>query len=212
MGQFPMRERPIPFEFRKVPGATSVGIKYISKADNNEDQNEMSPTVQSTPKFSAKPVWNPELPIQRRSISIHFREVKAPPRIRPCDIYKEEYSDCTSIKARFHQYFIHGEMVDCSQWKKDFNNCSKWTLDQNIDAMQDLVLSEQDRRRKRFQAHNNNTVWQKRAQPPADWNKPLPDWLENKYKDTYLYHKSKEMKLGEDNKSPQADRTLCVIS
>nr|CAD7589160.1 unnamed protein product [Timema genevievae] len=63
-------------------------------------------------------------------------------KIRPCDIYKEEYSDCTSIKARFHQYFIYGEMVDCSQWKKDFKNCSKWTSDQNIEAMYLYVASK----------------------------------------------------------------------
>nr|CAD7589161.1 unnamed protein product [Timema genevievae] len=85
-------------------------------------------------------------------------------------------------------------------------------MNKNERLVQDLVISEQERRRKRFQAHNNNTVWKKRAQPPPDWNKPLPDWMEMKYKDTYLYHKSKEQKSGENNKSPQANRTLCVIS
>ena len=42
-------------------------------------------------------------------------------------MYKEEYSDCTSIKSRFNQYFIYGEIIDCSQWKKDFKNCKKWS-------------------------------------------------------------------------------------
>lgn len=47
-------------------------------------------------------------------------------QIRPCEMYKEEYSDCTSVKARFHQYFIHGRAVDCAQWNRDYSNCCRW--------------------------------------------------------------------------------------
>lgn len=46
--------------------------------------------------------------------------------MRPCMMYKDEYDDCTSIKARFHQYFIFGETIDCNQWKTDYNNCYQW--------------------------------------------------------------------------------------
>ena len=42
--------------------------------------------------------------------------------IKPCEMYKEEYKDCKSIKARFHQYFIFGETLDCEQWKIDYDN------------------------------------------------------------------------------------------
>lgn len=41
-------------------------------------------------------------------------------------IYKAEYDDCTSIRARFNQYFIFGEMLDCNQWKIDYSNCYDW--------------------------------------------------------------------------------------
>lgn len=50
-------------------------------------------------------------------------------------MYKEEYSECTSIKARFHQYFIFGKSVDCSQWKRDFENCIHWRDNHNSNAL-----------------------------------------------------------------------------
>ena len=50
-------------------------------------------------------------------------------------MYKEEYSECTSIKARFHQYFIFGKSVDCSQWKRDFENCVLWRDNHNSNAL-----------------------------------------------------------------------------
>ena len=30
-------------------------------------------------------------------------------QVRPCESYNDEYSECKSIKGRFHQYFLHGE-------------------------------------------------------------------------------------------------------
>lgn len=55
-------------------------------------------------------------------------------QIRDCEIYKDEYKECTSFRARFHQYFIYGETLDCNQWKKDYNNCCKWTEDGDVKA------------------------------------------------------------------------------
>lgn len=55
--------------------------------------------------------------------------------VRPCEINKEEYSECTSIKARFHQYFIFGKSVDCLQWKRDFENCVQWRDNHNPNAL-----------------------------------------------------------------------------
>lgn len=49
-------------------------------------------------------------------------------------IYKAEYDDCTSIRARFNQYFIFGEILDCSQWKTDYANCYKWQKDKSEKA------------------------------------------------------------------------------
>ncbi|KAK9707695.1 Protein of unknown function (DUF3128) [Popillia japonica] len=122
--------------------------------------------------------------------------------IRPCETYKEEYSDCRSIRSRFQQYFVFGHTIDCSQWKRDADNCYKWTENRDLRAAKNLINSEKERRLERLRAHYNNNVWEKRQSPPADWNKPLPDYLQKEYEYTYLNVKSKEMR-GEV--APQAD-------
>ncbi|XP_033230636.1 UPF0545 protein C22orf39 homolog [Belonocnema kinseyi] len=115
--------------------------------------------------------------------------------IRPCDRYRDEYKDCTSIKARFHQYFVSGKYADCSQWKIDFNNCEKWTSKKDYTAYQELVASETNRRLKRLRAHYANNVWKKRDKPPEDWNKPLPQWLQERNATSYLELKNRESKI-----------------
>lgn len=55
-------------------------------------------------------------------------------QIRECSDYKEEYDECTSLRGRFHQYFIYGDSIDCNQWKKDHINCCKWTDKNDIKA------------------------------------------------------------------------------
>lgn len=57
----------------------------------------------------------------------------------------------------------------------------------------ELVKSETNRRLTRLRAHYNNDVWEKRKEPPEDWNKPLPDYLQKEYENTYLNLKSKEL-------------------
>lgn len=54
--------------------------------------------------------------------------------MRRCFMYDDEYSDCTSIKARLNQLFIFGKTLDCSQWKRDSVNCYKWTDEHDCDA------------------------------------------------------------------------------
>lgn len=49
-------------------------------------------------------------------------------------MYKAEYDDCISIKARFHQYFIFGERIDCSKWKTDYMNCYEWEKHKSEEA------------------------------------------------------------------------------
>uniref|UniRef100_T1H6Q7 Synaptic plasticity regulator PANTS n=1 Tax=Megaselia scalaris TaxID=36166 RepID=T1H6Q7_MEGSC len=107
--------------------------------------------------------------------------------IRPCLIYKDEYSECTSIKGRFHQYFIHGENQDCSQWKKDFDNCIAYNeSDQrNNQAAEEIIRSEENRRQIRLKAHFANDTWSKRKSPPEDWAAPLPEWIVKKNENTY---------------------------
>uniref|UniRef100_A0A1B0BR54 Synaptic plasticity regulator PANTS n=1 Tax=Glossina palpalis gambiensis TaxID=67801 RepID=A0A1B0BR54_9MUSC len=130
--------------------------------------------------------------------------------IRPCSVYKDEYDDCTSIKARFHQYFIHGESIDCTQWHNDFRNCVQYEESKGNDltAGQAVINSEEERRLIRFKGHYGNTVWKKRKHPPEDWSKPLPDWLEKRYENSYL-----SLKMETESKIPQLEdeKQYCLI-
>ncbi|CAK9796010.1 UPF0545 protein C22orf39 homolog [Anthophora quadrimaculata] len=127
--------------------------------------------------------------------------------IRPCEIYKEEYSDCKSIKARFHQYFIFGKTIDCSQWKADYKNCKQWNNNKSKEAYDKLIDSEKKRRLERLKGHYENNVWQKRDKPPEDWNAPLPEWIEKRRKDSYLYCINEKLKNEQTNDA----KSSCTI-
>ncbi|KAJ8725822.1 hypothetical protein PYW08_004005 [Mythimna loreyi] len=122
--------------------------------------------------------------------------------IRECELYKDEYKDCTSFRGRFQQYFVYGETLDCNQWKKDYDNCCKWENKGDIKAAEALIASEKARRMERLRAHYRNDIWKKRDSPPADWDKPLPEWMQKRDENSYLAIKAKEMREGkvEDEK------------
>ncbi|XP_026329803.1 UPF0545 protein C22orf39 homolog isoform X3 [Hyposmocoma kahamanoa] len=128
--------------------------------------------------------------------------------IRDCDLYKDEYKECTSFRGRFHQYFIYGQSLDCNQWKHDYNNCCKWVDDNDLKAAEALVKSERQRRYERLRAHYQNDTWKKRSEPPSDWNKPLPEWLVTRDENTYLAQKAKDLKEGKDDVD---ERSFCSI-
>uniref|UniRef100_A0A146L688 Synaptic plasticity regulator PANTS n=1 Tax=Lygus hesperus TaxID=30085 RepID=A0A146L688_LYGHE len=127
--------------------------------------------------------------------------------VRPCVLYKEEYSDCTSIKSRFHQVFVTGSFEDCSHWKYDYDNCSKWRGDSNPKAFKALIESELKKRQARLGAHKANDVWEPRENPPEDWNAPLPAWMEERIQASYLAMKAEEAKEGK-----LKNDSFCVIS
>lgn len=134
--------------------------------------------------------------------------------IRPCHLYKgsyaklselsssdfvllcivEEYRDCRSIKARFQQYFVHGDSLDCSSWEHDFEDCIKFEEKGDLKAATNVIENEATRRKERMKAHYGNNVWKKRKGPPEDWAKPLPDRFNKEYENSFLDIKSKEMK------------------
>lgn len=137
--------------------------------------------------------------------------------IRPCHLYKgfyskfsyfavasdefvcfflspEEYRDCRSIKARFQQYFVQGELLDCSSWEHDFENCSKFDEENDMKAAKKIIDNEASRRKERMKAHYSNNIWKKRKNPPEDWAKPLPEHLTRQYENSFLDIKNKEMK------------------
>lgn len=59
-----------------------------------------------------------------------------------------------------------------------------------------LIESERKRRLERLKAHYRNDTWKKRESPPADWDKPLPEWMSKRDENTYLAQKAKEMREG----------------
>lgn len=122
-------------------------------------------------------------------------------------MYKDEYKDCKSIRGRFHQYFIYGEYLSCDQWRDDYKNCQKWSWLKNKDAAKAIIQSDLKRKAERIKAHLDNTIWTKRKEPPEDWAKPLPDWMEKRNENTYLSVKAKELKEEEELQLKQATET-----
>ena len=136
----------------------------------------------------------------------------APVQIRPCYLYNEEYEDCTSVKARFHQYFIHGESIDCNQWKRDFDNCVRFEKNAtDTKSALELIRSEQKRREERMRAHYGNNVWTKRTAPPQDWAKPLPEHMQKEYEGSFLASKAKELREGPQTPEVESSSSCAIM-
>ncbi|XP_040165652.1 UPF0545 protein C22orf39 homolog [Anopheles arabiensis] len=132
--------------------------------------------------------------------------------IRPCYLYNEEYEDCTSVKARFHQYFIHGESIDCNQWKRDFDNCVRFEKNAtDTKSALELIRSEQKRREERMRAHYGNNVWTKRTAPPQDWAKPLPEHMQKEYEGSFLASKAKELREGPQTPEVESSSSCAIM-
>ncbi|CAL1267942.1 unnamed protein product [Larinioides sclopetarius] len=98
-------------------------------------------------------------------------------KVRPCEWYKDEYKDCKSMKARFHQYFIYGDTIDCTHWKNDYMNCMHFRKKHDLESLEKVVVSENERKRQRIQSMEQNDVWKYRSSPPENWNSPMPSWM-----------------------------------
>lgn len=46
----------------------------------------------------------------------------------------------------------------------------------------------------RLRGHYQNTTWTRRKEPPADWAKPLPEYLQKEYENSFLDLKAREMR------------------
>ncbi|KAF0759549.1 UPF0545 protein [Aphis craccivora] len=121
--------------------------------------------------------------------------------IRPCEMYNNEYSECTSISSRLHQMFVHGSTVDCNHWHEDYINCLKWKNDKNIQAAETLVNSEKMKRNNRWKTFYANNVWENRTSPPENWNDPLPDYIAQRRQNSTL----------EDELDKTENKSFCSI-
>jgi len=107
---------------------------------------------------------------------------------------------------RFHQYYVGGEIADCSQWKQNYSDCQLWTDNADAEAAARVIDREKERLQQRLKPHYSNDVWEKRQGPPQDWNKELPDYMKNKHKDSYL-----EMYVRHKNKLEEASSSQLMI-
>lgn len=69
----------------------------------------------------------------------------------------------------------------------------------------DLILSEKKRRYERLAGHLKNDVWERRPNPPENWNAPLPEWMAKK-KTFYVVDDEERAK-----RKSESERSLCVI-
>jgi len=116
--------------------------------------------------------------------------------LRECQCYHDEAKACKSMKGRFYQYYVHGEMKDCSEWTENHDDCKLWTNNADKEAAARIIDREKERIKKRLEGHVKNDVWEKREKPPnnEEWNKPLPAYMVDKQERSYLalWQKSKE--------------------
>ncbi|KAJ8679423.1 hypothetical protein QAD02_015210 [Eretmocerus hayati] len=131
--------------------------------------------------------------------------------IRDCPDYDREYYECHRVKGRFHQLFIHGEYLDCNPWNDDYKRCQRWKKDKDVKALEELVESERKRKFERLKGHFRNDVWKRRDKPPENWNAPLPDWMEERNKNTYLQIKARDIKNGTVNDIDLKIHDACTI-
>lgn len=116
------------------------------------------------------------------------------------------------------------------QWKRDYDNCSRYEDNNDLKAANAVIQSESNRREARLKgkqnqnqktmailsntyqidiAHFGNDVWTKRKTPPSDWDNTLPEWLQKRNENTLLEVKSRQAK-GE-NIELIGERYLCTI-
>jgi len=94
--------------------------------------------------------------------------------VRPCEMYQDEYEECTSFRARWNQKYIFGEEMNCSKWQENFINCIKLRETQDITYAEKIIENERERMAEREKQQQTNDVWEYRTQPPAEWAAPLP--------------------------------------
>ncbi|XP_044754402.1 UPF0545 protein C22orf39 homolog [Coccinella septempunctata] len=131
--------------------------------------------------------------------------------IRPSSEYESEYKECSSIKARINQYFIFGKPIDCSNWKRNSINAAKWEDSKDEKAAVEVITNEQQRRKERLMSQINNDVWEKRSSPPENWNAPLPDYILQNYKNSYLHFKAMEWRGEASRTTDFTAPSLCTI-
>ena len=69
--------------------------------------------------------------------------------------------------------------------------------------MDRLIQRERQRVAERLKPHFTNSVWEKRTTAPEDWSKPLPEYMEERQRDSYLALYTRHQKKVEEASSSE---------
>lgn len=97
--------------------------------------------------------------------------------VRPCERYKEFLKSCRSIRGRMHQYYVYGELFDCSMHEDNYNACLDYRKSQDFTKLKKVIEWEKHMMETRIMAERQNVTWEFRTEPPADFESPLPEFL-----------------------------------
>ncbi len=132
----------------------------------------------------------------------HFSELEKLPNywmVRKCDAYYAELKNCRQWRGRLHQYYVHGKVDSCENWKLNYEDCLSWKTSADPAAVERIVGREKERIADRMRGHLANDVWERRETPPSDWNKLLSDHLTDAQEESHLKRyreKQEELRQG----------------
>ena len=120
--------------------------------------------------------------------------------LRECDVYKDEYKACSSMKGKLYSYYINGKIRgECDNWKQNYQDCKLWVDNTDESAAKRIIEREEKRIFERLKGHYQNDIWETRSEderPPPEWNKPLPDHLADASEDSYLKQYKENLEKG----------------
>uniref|UniRef100_A0A6G1SEM9 Synaptic plasticity regulator PANTS n=1 Tax=Aceria tosichella TaxID=561515 RepID=A0A6G1SEM9_9ACAR len=113
--------------------------------------------------------------------------------VRPCERYRELFSSCKSIRGRIHQYYVYGELLDCSPNQDNYNACLNYRKTKDLKFLSKIIEWEKNLIMTRTNAERQNKTWQFRDSPPEDFNGPLPEFLAKRQANS-LFNREPEKK------------------
>lgn len=109
-----------------------------------------------------------------------------------CKYYAQDYKNCSKFKSRLNQLYENGVTTDCSIFENLLENCAQYAENYDKNAFEAIYNYEKNALIKRVEASKNNDVWEKRVQPPSDWNAKLPDWAQQRINESMWFKQYKE--------------------
>lgn len=106
--------------------------------------------------------------------------------VRPCERYRELFKSCSSLKNRIYQYYIYGETIDCRHYKEHHDNCMAFRKTRDTNHLDSIIDWEKKYIEVRKMSEKQNDVWQPRKAPPTSFDGPLPEFIQNNHRNSYL--------------------------